>query len=371
MIFVSAPVCFFNPLLDRMFYPATITSLIPLTPESVDLELIPVSGLTEQFKFQAGQYLTIRIPSLDKSAHRSYSLSSAPFENKLRIGVKKAENGLVSSWLCTRARAGDQIEIMIPQGNFILPAHQGALKMVVFASGSGITPIMSMIKQELYLHLQTKVILFYGNKNDSSRMYDQELGLLMEHHPGQLEIHHIFSKQKSSHEDLEGRIDENKLSRWKLNLFNIHDTDYFLLCGPGNMVSHLEDALKTYHISPSRILTEYFSAPQLSPLQAAEQPVAVAASGHIIRIKFENKQHQITVKTNKEVVLDEGIKFGLDLPYSCKSGVCSTCQAKLLSGEVRMDNNYVLGDSELKQGFILTCQSHPVSAEILVDYDMK
>lgn len=354
-----------------MFYPATISSLVQLTEESVDLEILPATVDTHLFKFQAGQYLTLRIPQFAKSAHRSYSLSAAPYENKLRIGIKRVDKGLVSNYLCQQAKVGDPLEIMVPQGNFILPTHQDPLNLVVFASGSGITPIMAMIKQEFYLHKQSKVILFYGNKNEPSSMYTEELNSLATVYPGQLEMLHIFSKQKAASEELEGRIDEHKLSRWKLNLFSIHDTDYFLLCGPGNMVSHLETALKSYHIEPSRILTEYFSAPQISPLQAAEQPTTAPVSGHTIRIKFENKTHVLSVKNNKQVVLDEGIKYGLDLPYSCKSGVCSTCQARLLSGEVRMDNNYVLGESELKQGYILTCQSHPVSNEISVDYDMK
>lgn len=354
-----------------MFYPATISSLVRMTDESVDIELMPAGGGDGRFQYKAGQYLTLRIPSLDKSAHRSYSISAAPYENKLRIGVKRVDTGLVSSHLCRQAKVGDALEIMSPQGNFIIPEHHSALKLVVFASGSGITPIMAMIKQEFYTHPQSQLVLFYGNKNEQSRMYNEELQGMVHRYPGQLEIHHIYSKQKGEHEDLEGRIDENKLSRWKLNLFNIHETDFFLLCGPGTMVSHLDQALRTYHIPAEKILTEFFSAPQTATAPPVIVPSAAPVSGHSIRIRFENKMHQLSVRNNKEVVLDEGIKYGLDLPYSCKSGVCSTCQAKLITGEVRMDNNYVLGESELKQGYILTCQSHPVSSIIEVDYDMK
>jgi len=370
-MWVQCTSLFFNPIFCFMFYPATISSLVKMTEQSVDMELQPDPGTPGSFYFQAGQYLTLRIPSLDRSAHRSYSLSSAPYENKLRIGIKKVERGLVSSYLCRQAKVGDRLEIMSPQGNFILPDHNQPLRLVVFASGSGITPIMAMIKQEFHLQNESKTILFYGNKNDQSRMYQEELNSLSMNHPGQLEILHIYSKQKASSEELEGRIDEEKLSRWKLNLFNIHDTDYFLLCGPGTMVSHLEQALKTYSIPPSKILTEYFSAPKSPPLPPEINTTPIPSSGHNIRIKFENKIHQLNVKNNKDVVLDQGIKYGLDLPYSCKSGVCATCQARLLSGEVRMDNNYVLGDSELKQGYILTCQSHVLSPEISVDYDAR
>lgn len=353
-----------------MFFPATISSIVHMTDNSIDMELQLNANVGETFPFRAGQYLTLRIPALDKTAHRSYSISAAPYENKLRVGVKKVDQGVVSTYLCGKAKAGDQIEIMNPQGNFILPEHQSPVKVVVFASGSGITPILAIIKQEFHLHPQSKVILFYGNKNDESRMYLNELEQLSLKYPDQFEIHHIFSKQKASSEGLEGRIDEGKLSKWKLDLFNVHDTDFFLLCGPGNMVSHLEQALKSYNIPGTKILTEFFNAPKSPSSPLITNIPTEITSGHLIRIKFENKVHQVSVKNNKQVVLDEGIKFGLDLPYSCKSGVCSTCQAKLLSGEVRMDNNFVLGDAELKQGYILTCQSHPVTPEISIDYDV-
>lgn len=354
-----------------MFYQATISAIYPLTAHAVSIEISVAAADQAHFKFKAGQYLTLRIPSLDKTAHRSYSLSAAPFENKLQIGVKRVDNGIVSTWLCNQAKPGDWIEIMSPQGNFILPEHQDPLCLVVFASGSGITPVLSIIKQELHHRPGSRVRLFYGNKNASSAMYTGELEALSANHRGLLEINHIYTEQKTGQAHTEGRIDQGKLEQWKSYLFDLQKTDYYILCGPGTMVSHLEESLIHYGISKDKILTELFSAPS----QAHKSPEQTAAlpevqEGYTIRIKFERKVHTLNVKSNKEAILDLGLKQKLDLPYSCKSGVCSTCQAKLLSGEVKMDNNYVLNEAELKRGLILTCQSHPVTPEVEVDYDL-
>ncbi len=354
-----------------MFYPATISTIYPLTPKAVSIEISVSPEDRTHFKFQAGQYLTVRIPSLDKTAHRSYSLSAAPFENKLQIGVKKVSHGIVSTWLCEQAKPGDRIEIMSPQGNFILPEHRVPLCLVVFASGSGITPVLSIIKQELHLHPASRVRLFFGNKNASSAMYSGELDALVTKHPGRIEINHIYTEQKTGHADTEGRIDQGKLEQWKSYLFDLQKTDYYILCGPGTMVSHLEESLIQYGIPKDKILTELFSAPS----QAHKGPEQTAAlpevqEGHSIRIRFERKVHTLHVKSNKEAILDLGLKQKLDLPYSCKSGVCSTCQARLISGEVKMDNNFVLNEAELNRGLILTCQSHPITPEVEVDYDL-
>ncbi|HNR06706.1 MAG TPA: 2Fe-2S iron-sulfur cluster-binding protein [Saprospiraceae bacterium] len=354
-----------------MFFPATISAIYPLTAHAVSIEIAVAAEDQAHFKFKAGQYLTLRIPSLDKSAHRSYSLSAAPYENILRIGVKKVSQGMVSSWLCNQARPGDRLEVMSPQGNFIVPEHREPLCLVAFASGSGITPVLSIIKEELHRHPESRVRLFYGNKNAASAMYTGDLEALSANHPGRIEINHIYTEQKTGQADTEGRIDRGKLEQWKSYLFDLQKTDYFILCGPGTMVSHLEESLIQYGIPKDKILTELFSAPSQvhkTPEQSAALPEL--QEGYTIRIRFEKKVLALKVNSNKEVILDLGLKQKLDLPYSCKSGVCSTCQAKLLSGEVKMDNNYVLNEAELNQGLILTCQSHPLTPVVEVDYDL-
>ncbi|MEP7320632.1 MAG: 2Fe-2S iron-sulfur cluster-binding protein [Saprospiraceae bacterium] len=352
-----------------MFYPSKISSLTRMTTDSVKMELEVDPIHLHHFNYQAGQHIVIRIPNLNVAEHRSYSISSAPFENKLQIGIKKQNNGLVSSYLCDRAKEGDIIEIMAPAGNFILTQKNDPLHLVAFASGSGITPVISMIKEVLKSAGST-ITLFYGNKDSDTLMFKSELESLKNEYTTRFELIHVFSRQRTGSIDLEGRIDADKIRQWKEYLFSVNKTSAYLICGPGNMVETVQAALLNLNIRQDIILTEYFTPPALQvPLQDFK-PVAVA-EGFTIKLKYEGKQYELQSKNNKTVILDMGLKNGIDLPYSCKSGVCSTCQAKLISGEVQMDNNYVLSDAELKQGFILTCQSHTITSEVVVDYDVR
>lgn len=352
-----------------MFYQAKIAAIEHLTEDAVRLELSLNPDVLAQFQYQAGQYIVIRVPSLNASEHRSYSLCSAPYERKLQIGVKKHPQGLVSSFLCDQAKPGDVIELMAPEGSFILNQKTSYRYLVAFAAGSGITPIIAIIKQRLK-ETETNINLFYGNKSAESIMFKAQIDELVSDYPSRLEVNYIFSQQKTGLSDLEGRIDANKINRWKEYLFSLKATEAYLLCGPGNMVETIQATLLSLGIDQGKILTEYFTPPE-PVVKPTEFKAITVPDGFHIRIKHEGKYHELQSTNNKTVLLDLGLKQGIDLPYSCKSGVCSTCQARLLKGEVKMDNNYVLSEAELKQGFILTCQSHPVTSSIEVDYDMK
>jgi ring-1,2-phenylacetyl-CoA epoxidase subunit PaaE len=353
-----------------MFYPAKISSIERLTEDAVSLELVLNPLDVIHFPYQAGQYIVIRVPALNAAEHRSYSLSSAPYEKKLQIGVKKHPQGLVSSFLCDQAKVGDLIEIMAPQGSFILSQQSPLHSLVAFAAGSGITPVISIIKQ-LLKESSANISLFYGNKGADSIMFKSQLDALVANYPVRFEVNYIYSQQKTGLADLEGRIDSNKIHRWKEYLFSLNNTETYLLCGPGNMVETIQSTLISLNIDQSKIITEYFTAPTSPVVNPPEFKATTAPDGFHIVVKYEGKSHDLQSANNKTVVLDLGLKQGIDLPYSCKSGVCSTCQARLIKGEVKMDNNYVLSESELKQGFILTCQSHPVTSFVEVDYDMK
>lgn len=355
----------------NQFHTTYIKSIIHLTNDAVNIEIEIPNDLKSGFSYQAGQYLVVRIPDLDNSQHRSYSISAPPFENKLQIGVKKLTGGLVSTHLVEFAKEGDRIDIMQPQGSFTLQSLSAPVKsLVAFVAGSGITPVLSIIKQHLNENSQNKALLIYGNKTTADRMYAEDLRSLENTLPIQFEDLYIYSRQTTGMKNLEGRIDVEKLISWKEYLFDIHTVDAFLICGPGNMVISLEEGLKKLGVPDRKILTELFTAPtsaEESHLTAKE----IKQSHFTIEYKLNGKWHTITHETNETAVLDIGMDSGLDLPYSCKSGVCSTCQAKLLEGEVKMDNNYVLSDKELKQGYILTCQSHAMTNHLKVDYDMK
>ena len=354
----------------NQFYTTTISKITRITRDAVNIEIAYPPHVVDKFNFKAGQYLVIRIPDFDKSEHRSYSISSAPNEQLLRIGLKKLEGGLISTHLVERAKAGDSIDIMPPQGSFILPETPSLKKIVAFVAGSGITPVLSIIKDQLSKSNENKILLMFGNKTSNDRMYFEELKELENKFPSGFEVIHVYSRETTGMKNFEGRIDADKISNWKDYLFEIKNTDAFLLCGPGSMVVSLESALLQSGVRPEKIYTELFTSPiegtNITPAEVPEK-----ASDYVLEYKLNGKWHTIKTGTNHDVLLDIGINHGLDLPYSCKSGVCSTCQAKLLSGEVKMDNNYVLSDKELKQGYILTCQSHAMTAAIKVDYDMK
>ncbi len=350
------------------FFQARIKSIEPLTDAASDILLEVAPDDRHHFVFKAGQYIVLSIPELDASIHRSYSISAAPYEGQLHVGVKKVNAGVMSTYLTTKAQIGDTINIMPPSGSFCIPMELTTNRIIAFVSGSGITPVLSIIKEQLNSNPLCSITLFYGNKDSFSRMYLQELDLLMSSYGARLEVNYIYSRQKTGLSDFEGRIDAVKLNSWKNYLFEVSAQQIFLICGPGDMVSTLEKELIKLGVSQEMILTEYFTPPQL----AETKPILLSADqeNHVIRIKNNKKWHTIHIKNNQEVILDLGLKQGIDLPYSCKSGVCSTCQAKLIKGEVRMDNNYVLSDKELQLGMILTCQSHALTPEVEVDYDM-
>ncbi|MEO5581572.1 MAG: 2Fe-2S iron-sulfur cluster-binding protein [Saprospiraceae bacterium] len=352
-----------------MFYRAKISTLNRMTLDSIKIEFEVDPIDRSHFSYQAGQHVVIRIPNLNIAEHRSYSLSSAPFENKLQVGIKKQKGGLVSSFLCDRVKEGDIIEIMAPSGNFILTQKNSPLHLVAFASGSGITPVISMIK-EVIKSTDSTITLFYGNKDSDSVMFKSELESLKKDYSSRFELIHIFSRQRTSSVDLEGRIDAGKINRWKEYLFSLDKTTTYLICGPGNMVETIQSTLLNLNVKQDIILTEYFTPPTNQVLHTDFKPGAVI-EGYSIKLKYEGKQYELQSKNNKTVILDLGLKNGIDLPYSCKSGVCATCQAKLIFGEVQMDNNYVLSDAELKLGFILTCQSHTITSEVVIDYDLR
>ena len=354
----------------NQFYSTTITKITPISRDAVNIEIAYPAQAKEKFNFVAGQYLVVRIPDFDKSEHRSYSISAAPHDHMLRIGVKKLEGGLISSHLVDRAREGDQIDIMPPQGSFVLPASASPKRIVAFAAGSGITPVLSIIKDQLNLSKETKILLLYGNKTSKDSMYYDELKKLENDNPLHFEVINVFSRESTGLKNFEGRIDADKINTWKDYLFEIKNIDAFLLCGPGSMVVSLETALLQSGVRSDKIYTELFTSPvegtNVKPVEITEK-----APNYTLEYKVNGKWYSVTAGTNHDVILDIGMNHGLDLPYSCKSGVCSTCQAKLLSGEVKMDNNYVLSDKELKQGYILTCQSHAMTADLKIDYDMK
>ncbi len=354
------------------FYPLRVQEIRNETDQSVSIALDPQNNKTD-FNFIPGQYLTFKMLINGEEHRRSYSICSAPHDEILRVGVKAVEKGTVSVFLNQSLRVGDEIQSMLPMGHFH-PNHSAEEEQkhfVLFAAGSGITPILSIIKWAVRHRLGHKVTLFYGNTGRSSCMFYDELAQMAHEHES-LDVVHIFSDRSLGTPSSSGRIDFEKT--WELTKALVHDQlprEYFV-CGPSGMMKSVQDGLTELGISKDLIHMEHFSEPDEDENKPAKAPVEDHSnwSGDAkIIVVLDDEEEEFTLSSKGIVVLDAAIDAGIDAPYSCKGGVCTTCKAKLQEGKVEMESNYALTDGEIADGYILTCQSHPASPVVKISYD--
>jgi ring-1,2-phenylacetyl-CoA epoxidase subunit PaaE len=334
---------------------------------------IPAS-LQQDFKYEHGQYIIIRHHNKEEDLRRSYSVCSSPVtDNDLRVAIKKVEGGIVSTWINDSLKAGDILEVMTPRGNFRTPlSSENNKSYVLFAAGSGITPVMSIIKSVLAVEPKSNVVLFYGNRNHNSVIFSDELQQLENKFSDRLKVVHIYSRPEGNVPDslFSGRIDATKA---ELLLQKFHaekkETEYFM-CGPSGLIDTVKNLLLNKGIDKKHIHVEYFSAStdghEISP---ESTPKEVYEGNSSVTVIMDGIETSFTLNGSKTSVLDAAIEAGVDAPFSCKGAVCCTCKAKLIEGKVNMEMNYALTDEEIDQGFILTCQSHPASPKVIIDYD--
>ncbi len=354
------------------FHPLTILSIEPQTANAVCITFHVPDDLKDIFAFKHGQNLTLKSTINGESVRRSYSICTSPFDNALRIGVKKIEGGIFSTFLNKHVKVGDVLEVMPPSGTFYTELDPGNKKLyMAFAAGSGITPILSIAKTILYCEPGSSVILVYGNRDQHSIMFSNELENLKNQFINRLAIHHVFSRQKSESGINYGRIDEKKC-RELAALIKYNYVDDFFLCGPEEMTFTIKKYLQTTGVHKAKIHFELFHTTVKSfvksIIQNIDKPQDDVAD---IQVKVDGRLLNFSLGFNHNSILDAALAEGADLPFACKGGVCCTCKAKLLKGEIAMDVNYGLEDEEVQQGFILTCQSHPRSKEVMVDFDVK
>ncbi len=316
---------------------------------------IPESSKTK-FNFIPGQYVNIHITLNGKEEHRSYSICSGTKEN-LAIGVKAVDKGLVSSYLVNELKVGSEVKLSFPQGNFIVPKNNNSL--LAFVTGSGITPVLSIAKE---LNPEQNLTLVYGNKTYSEELFKEEVRSLKN-----TELVSFYSQEviENTHS---GRLDKQGISEYLKAHLNLLRADVFLLCGPEEMIVGAIEVLTVFGIPKEKIVFELFTTPVLmkneTPVEKGsfkgESELSAVMDGEIVRVKL---------KTDGESVLDALDKQGMDVPYSCKGGVCCSCKAKIIEGSARMVNNFGLTDQEVAQGYILTCQSHPTSEILKIDFD--
>jgi len=338
---------------------------------SIAFELPP--ELKEIFRFTQGQNITIRFNSEGEEIRRSYSICTSPLENELRIAVKKVEGGKFSAF-SSSLKKNDTLSILPPTGTFFTkldPAHQA--NYVAFAAGSGITPVISIIKTTLSTEPMSSFALIYGNRNRSSIIFREELEAIKNKYMDRFSMHHILSREQTDADINHGRIDAEKCESLS-KLIDIHDLNEFFICGPEQMIFTVKDWLEEKGVNKGKIHFELFTVPgHATTGTSTVRPSSESSDAKIsqVTIRQDGISFSFDLKYDDDSILDAALSEGVDLPFACKGGVCSTCRAMLVEGKVEMENNYALEPEELNRGFILTCQSHPRSGKVVIDFDLK
>jgi len=357
---------------DHHFYPLTISNITRETQDCVSVTLDIPASLNDIFKYEAGQYVTFKLTIDGEELRRSYSICSAPYQNKLTVAIKKVENGRFSTFANDTLKVGDTLMVMPPLGNFLLKEQTaGVAQYVFFASGSGITPIIAQIKHLLNTNQQTEIILFYGNKNVDSIIFREEIEGLKNTYLQRLAVYYIFSKEKMGSPLFYGRIDSQKCGQFAKTIFRTELVAQYLLCGPAEMIFDIQTQLLTLGVESDKIRFELFNTDGIikkTEVKSLDPALNISSK---ISIKLDGDIFEFPLTYQGESILDTALKNGADLPFACKGGVCSTCKAKLVEGEIDMDINYALEPDELAAGYILTCQAHPRTEIVKVDFDQK
>ena len=347
-----------------MFSELKVKEIKRETEDSVSIALEVPENLKSDFNYVSGQYITLKSLISDEDVRRAYSLCSAPFENDFRIGVKKVQDGKMSTYLNDILKEGDLIEVMSPAGNFVV--GNDVFSAVGFAAGSGITPILSMIKS--ILKDGKKFTLFYGNQTSARTIFKKELDELVGKYPENFKLHYIYTKESVSNSLFEGRINKDKTIALIKNNEDLLSADGFYMCGPEELIMNASSALKELGVSESKIHFELFTA----PVSGADNEKVVSdfAGESQVTVIMDGDEFEFPLRADGDFILDASMENGADAPFSCKGAVCCTCKAQVLEGKATMDMNYSLSDEEVEEGFILTCQARPASEKLVVDYDV-
>lgn len=340
------------------------------TPDAVSIAFAVPPELAEDYRFHPGQHLTLRRQCDGQDIRRSYSICAGLDDRELRVAVKKVDGGVFST-LCNEViRPGDIIEVMTPQGRFgVMPDAAAARTYLAVAAGSGITPVLSLLRSVLTREPNSQFMLIYGNRTAKDIIFKEALEDLKDQFIGRLVVHHVLSREQQDIELFNGRIESAKIEVLLKSFAPANKIDHAFLCGPGAMIEDARATLKRLGTPDGHIHIEYFStdgipiAPRRAAVTAnADQPVAHA------HVTLHGSAYDIPM-LDGETVIDAGERMGLEMPYSCRGGMCCTCRAKLVSGEVEMAVNYSLEPWEKEAGYVLTCQARPLTKEIVVDYD--
>jgi ring-1,2-phenylacetyl-CoA epoxidase subunit PaaE len=346
------------------FYKLQIKEVKRETPSAVSIVFNVPSELQSAYQFLAGQYINLKLTLDGQEIRRAYSICSSPESGEMRIAIKAVKNGLFSKFANENLKVGDLIEVGQPEGKFTFePQIDRHRNYAAFVAGSGITPVMSILKSVLNNEKDSTFVLVYGNKNNDETIFHQELHDLQQHYVGRFFVHFVYSQIKVENE-LFGRIDKATVNFVLNNKHEEKEFSKFYLCGPEEMINLVSAVLKENNVAEKNIKFELFST-----TTSAEKEIATSENGHTkITILVDDEETTFEM-SQKQTLLEAALKQGIDAPYSCQGGICSSCLARITKGTAEMKKNSILTDKEVAEGLILTCQAHPTSSEIFVDYD--
>lgn len=350
------------------FFRLRLRDVRPETRDAIVVTFEIPPTLEKQFAFVPGQHLTLRQKIDGEEIRRTYSICAAMQDQALRIAIKRMPDGIFSNWANDHLTIGDYMEVMPPTGKFGVPlSPQNQRTYVGFAAGSGITPVFSILKSTLLAEAKSSFTLFYGNRATGTVMFRTELADLKDQFMSRLNLVHILTRERQESELLNGRINREKAQQLLEHWFGNRPIDIAFLCGPGTLISEVTDALKLRGLTDLQIRRELFTSGPRKPAtkvsSRSEQKVCE------VTLVLDGAEHRFSMPRGTESILHAGLRHGVDIRYGCQGGVCSSCRGHLRTGEVEMDAHYALEDYEVEQGFILTCQSYPLTDQVTVDFD--
>lgn len=357
-----------------IFHSLKISEVVRETEDAISVAFTVPDELKKDYLFTQGQHLTLKADIDGEELRRSYSICSAVGDEKLQVAIKQIDGGKFSTYANQNLKSGQIIEVMIPQGRFSTPlSAENSKNYLAVAAGSGITPILSIVKTILKTERDSKVTLIYGNRTVSSILFLEQLEDLKNTYVDRLNLIHILSREEMDSDVFNGRITKEKCQELFGGALKAEEYEEAFLCGPEQMTKDVTGFLIDQGMGKENIHFELFVTD--AALAAAAQPIKNihakdAGPQHKVTVILDGQKTIVTMPEQGVSILDAALEVGVDLPFACKGGVCCTCRAKVVEGEVRMDLNYALDDDEVEEGFVLTCQSHPLSDKVVLDYDL-
>ena len=354
------------------FYNIRIANIYKETKDTSVVTFDIPKNLQNNFKFIQGQHLTLKKDINGEDVRRSYSLCSSPIDKLWKVAIKQIPRGVFSTYANTELKPGDSLEIMEPTGNFYVDVESEASKnYIAFAAGSGITPLLSIIKTHLTLEPKSTFKLFYLNQTVKSIIFKEEIEQLKNEFFNRFQVFYFLTKEQRDIQFLNGRFDKEKLAVLIKTFIDIDDTDHCFICGPQEMIFLIRDELHSAGLSKEKIHYELFFS---GNTEAVDEKIAEAlehkADGTDVTIIDGGTEFHFVMDDDSDTILDGALIAGADLPFACKGGVCSTCKCKIIEGSVEMKVNYALEDYEVKNNFVLSCQAVPTSKKVKVDFDV-